>query len=35
VQGSLYIDVLAAFGEVLGGLTGSDVTGIPCECTIG
>ncbi len=36
VQGTLYIDVFAAFNEIQeGGLTGSDVIGIPYEYTIG
>ncbi|HUJ07736.1 MAG TPA: S8 family serine peptidase [Streptosporangiaceae bacterium] len=36
VHGTLYVDVFAAFNEIqLGGLTGSDVIGIPYEYTIG
>jgi len=36
VSGTLYVDVFAAFNEIqLGGLTGSDVLGIPYEYTIG
>ncbi|HTZ90980.1 MAG TPA: protease inhibitor I9 family protein [Streptosporangiaceae bacterium] len=36
VSGTLYVDVFAAFNEVqLGGLTASDVLGIPYEYTIG
>ncbi len=36
VQGTLYVDVFAAFNEVQeGGLTGSDVISIPYEYTIG
>jgi hypothetical protein len=36
VKGTLYVDVLSAFNEVqLGGITGSDVIGIPYEYTVG
>jgi hypothetical protein len=36
VTGTLYVDVFAAFNEAqLGGLTGSDVVGIPYKYTIG
>jgi hypothetical protein len=36
VQGTLYVDVFAAFNEVQeGGLTGSDVVAIPYEYTVG
>jgi len=36
VSGTLYVDVLAAFNEVLeGGVTGSDVLSIPYKYTIG
>jgi hypothetical protein len=36
VQGTVYVDVLAAFNQVqLGGITASDVIGIPYEYTIG
>jgi hypothetical protein len=36
VQGTLYVDVFAAFNEIqFGGLTGSDVVAIPYEYKIG
>jgi hypothetical protein len=36
VQGTLYVDVFAAFNEIqLGGLTGSDVLSLPYEYTVG
>jgi hypothetical protein len=36
VHGTLYVDVFAAFNEIQeGGVTGSDVIGIPYEYTIG
>ena len=36
VSGTLYVDVFAAFNEIqVGGLTGSDVLGIPYKYTIG
>ncbi len=36
VNGTLYVDVFAAFNEIqLGGLTGSDVIGIPYAYTVG
>jgi hypothetical protein len=36
VQGTVYVDVLAAFNQVqLGGITASDVIGIPYEYTVG
>ncbi|HEY2079421.1 MAG TPA: protease inhibitor I9 family protein [Streptosporangiaceae bacterium] len=36
VSGTLYVDVFAAFNQIqVGGLTGSDVVGIPYKYTIG
>ena len=36
VSGTLYVDVFAAFNEIqFGGLTASDVLGIPYKYTVG